>query len=93
MRDFGEYLRAYRDHVSTNVGWGKAFGLAFLWVAGMFVPLGARAIVQLPDWLAITWMIGWAFGGYIFAPYGMWKHSRAQIAKSNQPDRQLGGPG
>jgi hypothetical protein len=24
---------------------------------------------------------------YIFAPYGMWKHHRTQIASEGQPDR------
>ena len=88
MKNLGEYLRAYWTYVSTNVGWGKALGLALLWLAGMFVPLGARTLVQLPDWLAITWMVGWALLGYVFAPYGMWKHHRAQIASLNQPDRK-----
>ena len=88
MQKLGEYLRAYWTYVSTNVGWGKALGLALLWLAGMFVPLGARTLVQLPDWLAITWMVGWALLGYVFAPYGMWKHHRAQIASLNQPDRK-----
>jgi hypothetical protein len=84
MRDLGEYLRAYWAYVSTNVGWGKALGL--VWVAGMFVPLGAKTFVQLPDWVPMTWMIGWAILGYIFAPYGMWKQHRAQLAKRDQPD-------
>ena len=85
MRDFGEYLRAYWAHVLTS-GWLKALGLLLAWVAGMFVPVGARTFVQLPDWLAVTWMIGWAILGYVLAPYGMWKQQRAQIAKSGQPD-------
>jgi hypothetical protein len=38
----------------------------------------------LPNWVAVTWMIVWAFLGYIFAPYGMWKHHRNQIANSSQ---------
>ena len=84
MRDFGEYLRAYWAYVSTNLGWGKAF--AIVWLAGMFVPLGTKTLVELPDWVAITWMVGWALLGYIFAPYGMWKQHRAQIASLNKPD-------
>jgi hypothetical protein len=44
--------------------------------------------MEFPSWVAITWMIGWAFLGYIFAPYGMWKHQRTQIADLNQPDRK-----
>jgi hypothetical protein len=88
MQDLGEYLRAYWTYVSTNVGWSKALSFALLWLAGMFVPLGARTLVQLPDWLAITWMVGWALLGYVFAPYGMWKHHRAQITSLNQPDRK-----
>jgi hypothetical protein len=87
MRDLGEYLRAYWAYVLTS-GWGKALAFVLLWVAGMFVPLGARTLVQLPDWAAVTWMIGWAVFGYIFAPYGMWKQHRAQVPKSNQPDRE-----
>jgi len=54
----------------------------------MFAPLWAKALVQLPNWMAITWMIGWALLGYVFAPYGMWKHHRNQIPKSRQPDRK-----
>ena len=88
MRDFGEYLRAYRAYVSANLGWGKALMVALVWLAGMFAPLGLRAIVQLPNWIAITWMISCALLGYVFAPYGMWKHHRAQIASLNQPDQK-----
>jgi hypothetical protein len=36
-------------------------------------------LVQFPNWVAITWMIGWALLGYIFAPYGMWKAQRKKI--------------
>ena len=88
MRDLGEYLRAYWAYVSTNLGWGKALRFALLWLAGMFLPLGVRTYVTLPDWLAITWMVGWASLGYVFAPYGMWKHHRAQVASSTPPDRK-----
>jgi hypothetical protein len=88
MRDFGEYLRAYRAYVATNLGWGKALWVALVWLAGMFAPLGITMFVQLPNWLAVTWMIVWALLGYIFAPYGMWKHHRAQIARLSQPDRK-----
>ena len=88
MRDFIEYLRAYRAYVSTNLGWGKALKFALVWLVGMFVPLGAKTLVQLPEWAAISWMVGWATLGYIFAPYGMWKQHRAQIAGLTQPDRK-----
>ena len=88
MRDFGEYLRAYRAYVSANLGWGKALTVALVWLAGMFAPLAAKTLVELPNWLAITWMIGWALLGYIFAPYGMWKHHRAEIASPGQRDRK-----
>ena len=88
MRDFGEYLRAYRAYVATNLGWGKTLMVALVWLAGMFAPLVAKAFVQLPNWIAITWMIGWALLGYIFAPYGMWKHHRTQIASLGQRDRK-----
>jgi hypothetical protein len=38
--------------------------------------------------MAMTWMIVWAVLGYIFAPYGMWKHHRAQTANVSQPDQK-----
>jgi hypothetical protein len=79
MRDIREYLRAYRAYVSASMG-------ALVWLAGMFAPLWTKALVQLPTWVAVTWMIGWALLGYIFAPYGMWKHHRAQITSSSHPD-------
>jgi hypothetical protein len=84
MRDFGEYLRAYRAYVSANLGWRKALLVAIGWLAGMFAPLWAKTLVQLPNWVAIAWMIGWALFGYIFAPYGMWKHHRTQIARLSE---------
>jgi hypothetical protein len=86
MHDFRDYLRAYWKHVRTR-GLIKAAGFVLVWVAGMFVPAGARSFVQLPDWLAYAWMIGWAIGGYVVAPYGMWKHQRAEVARSGSPDR------
>jgi hypothetical protein len=52
MRDFGEYLRAYWDYVSTSVGLGKALAVALMWVAGIFIPLGAKtffAVAKLVD--------------------------------------------
>ena len=88
MRDVGEYLRAYRAYVATKVGWGKALAVALVWLAGMFAPVWARTFVALPNWLAMTWMVGWWLLSYIFAPYGMWKHHRAQMASSSQPDRK-----
>ena len=78
MRDLADYLRAYRDYLSANRGWRKALIGALAWLAGMFAPMWVKALVQLPDWVPITWMIGWALLGYIFAPYGMWKHRRTQ---------------
>ena len=90
MRDFGEYLRAYWAYVSTNLGWGKALMVALVWLAGMFAPLGAKTLVQLPNWVAITWMIGWALLGYIFAPYGMWKEQCPLWVKSRQCAAQKG---
>jgi hypothetical protein len=88
MRDFGEYLLAYRAYVSANLDCFRALVGAFVWLAGMLIPLWAKAFVQLPNWLAITWMVGWALLGYVFAPYGMWKHQRAQILGSGHPDRK-----
>ena len=88
MRDIPEYLRAYRTYVAANLGWGKAIMVALGWIAGMFVPLATSTFVPLPIWLGITWMVGWGLLGYVFAPYGMWKHHRAQTANSSQPDRK-----
>jgi hypothetical protein len=86
MRNFGEYLRAYRDYVLANLGWRKALMVTLVWLAGMLVPIWARTLVELPNWVAMMWMICWALLGYVFAPYGMWKHHRTQIAASSQLD-------
>jgi hypothetical protein len=67
MRDLGEYLQAYRGYLLANVGWRKSLS-ALAWLASMFMPLWAKKFVQLPYWLAITWMILWAMLGYIFVP-------------------------
>jgi len=88
MRDFGEYSRAYWAYVLANLGWGKALSVALVWLAGMFAPLVAKTLLELPNWMAMTWMIVWAVLGYIFAPYGMWKHHRAQTANVSQPDQK-----
>jgi hypothetical protein len=88
MHDLGEYLRAYRGFVLANLGWRKALTSVLVWLAGMFVPLWAKTFVQWPSWLAITWMVVWAMLGYIFAPYGMWKHHRTQIPSAGWPDRK-----
>ena len=88
MGDIGEYLRAYAAYVSANLGWRRALRFALLWLAGMFVPLGVRTWVQIPEWLAIAWMIIWASLGYVFAPYGLWKHQRAKTVSERQPDRK-----
>jgi hypothetical protein len=88
MRDIREYLRAYLAYISANLGWGKALRFAIMWLAGMFAPIAAKTFVQLPNWLMITWMICWALLGYIFAPYGMWKHHRAQIMSSSPSDQK-----
>ncbi len=79
MRDVPEYLRAYRAYVAGNLGWRKALTGALVWLAAMFAPVWAKTFVQLPSWLMIAWMIVWALLGYVFAPYGMWKHHRAQL--------------
>jgi len=88
MRDFAEYLRAYRAYVATSLGWGKALRLGLGWLAGLFVPLVAKTLVQVPDWAPITWMIGWSLFGYILAPYGLWKHNRAEVARLSRPERR-----
>jgi hypothetical protein len=69
-------------YLSTNIGWGKALRLG-MWLAGMFVPLGAKTLVQFPDWLAITRMVGWAMVSCVLTPFGMWKHYREQSLKSS----------
>jgi len=51
--------------------------LGLVWLVGMFAPLGAKTfVVDLPNSVAIPWMIVWAVIGYVFAPYGMWKALR-----------------
>src|SRR5262249_14751861 len=55
MRDFVEYLRAYRAYVSANLGWGKA--LRF--VAQTIIHVTATQFGNSSN----------AFLGYIFAPY------------------------
>jgi len=87
MRDFWEYLRVYRDYVLANLGLSKALSIALVWLAGMFAPLAAKTLLELPNWLPISWMVVWAILGYVFAPYGMWKHHRTQVASLKQPDR------
>ena len=88
MRDIGHYLRDYWAYCSTRRGCGRVLVLALVWLAGMFAPLGVGKLVELPYWLAISWMLGWAVLGYVFAPYGMWKHHRAQTANSGRPDQK-----
>ena len=75
MHDLRDYLRAYWAYFSRS-GWrGPLIGL--IWLAGMFAPLGAKTfVVDLPNSVAIPWMIVWAVIGYVFAPYGMWKALR-----------------
>ena len=88
MRDFGEYLRAYRAYLLANLGWRRALMGALVWLAGMLAPLWAKAFVQLPTWMATTWMISWALLSYIFAPYGMWKHHRTLSPSSRPQDHK-----
>jgi len=79
VQNFREYLRAYRTYVSANLGWRKALLMTFGGVAGIFAPLIISTyFFELPRWLAFGWMAGWSVFGYVFAPYGMWKHHRAQ---------------
>ena len=88
VREFREYLRAYRAYVSANLGWGRAVMAASLWLAAMFAPLGLRVIVELPTWIAIAWMGGCALLSYVVAPFGMWRHQRTQIKSSSRPDEK-----
>ena len=82
MRDFVEYLRAYRAYVSANPGWSKALRFALVWLAGMFAPLASKTLLELPNWVAVTWMIVWAFLGYIFC--ALWN-----VETSPQTDCEL----
>jgi hypothetical protein len=88
MRDIGHYLQDYWAYCSSRRGCGRALVLALVWLAGMFAPLGIRTLMELPNWLAISWMLGWAVLGYVLAPYGMWKHHRAQTASPSRLDRK-----
>jgi hypothetical protein len=47
--------------------WGKVLRFARVWLAGMLIPLGLGAFVQLPELFAILWMVSWASLGYVFA--------------------------
>jgi hypothetical protein len=85
MRDLREYLVAYRAYLSANLGWRRALLGAVLWLAGMSAPLWTKTLVHLPNWMAMSWMIGWGSLSYIFAPYGMWKHHRNLTQKSHLP--------
>jgi hypothetical protein len=51
----------------------------------MSAPLWTKTLVHLPNWMAMSWMIGWGSLSYIFAPYGMWKHHRNLTQKSHLP--------
>ena len=79
LSDLRDYLREYWRHASQSFG-RKAF-IACLWFAGMFIPVGLKTVVDLPQWAAVTWMISWAGVGYLFAPFGMWKTQRKKIAE------------
>src|SRR5215831_17861300 len=76
-------IRRYLGYIFSSL-----LSVALVWLAGMFAPLVAKTLFELPNWVAMTWMIIWALLGYIFAPYGMWKHHRAQIASPGQRDRK-----
>jgi hypothetical protein len=78
VQDLVEYLRAYRDYISANLGWVAVARLVAIWLVGMCIPLALKALSTLPNWAASVWMIVWALLGYVFAPYGLWKHQRAR---------------
>jgi hypothetical protein len=82
VQDLPEYFKAYLAYISANLGWGTALRLAVVWTIGMCVPLAGRMLVSLPTWAAGIWMIVWALLGYVFGPYGMWKHQRARELKA-----------
>ena len=76
MHDLRDYMRAYWAYFSRS-GWRGPLMRGLIWLAGMFAPLGAKTfVVDLPNSVAIPWMIVWAVIGYVFAPYGMWKALR-----------------
>ena len=79
LRDLRDYLREYWGHASQS--FGRKVLMACLWFAGMFIPLGLKTIVELPQRAAVTWMIGWAAVGYLFAPFGLWKTQRKKITE------------
>jgi hypothetical protein len=76
MRDLADYLRDYRAYISATLGWGAVMKLGAVWLAGMCIPLAVKTWVPLPTWGAAIWMIAWALLGYVFGPYGLWKHQR-----------------
>jgi hypothetical protein len=65
---------------------GQSDEAALLWLAGLLIPFIAKTLelVTLPTWVAIAWMAAWALLGYVIAPYGMWKHQRAQNVSLNR---------
>jgi uncharacterized BrkB/YihY/UPF0761 family membrane protein len=84
LSDLRDYLREYWRHASRSFG-RKAL-MASIWFVGMFAPLGLKTIISLPQWAAVTWMIGWAGLGYLFAPFGMWKAQRKKIEEMQNRD-------
>jgi len=47
-----------------------------------------RSSATTRTWIAIAWMVGCALVSYVVAPFGMWRHQRAQIESSNRPDEK-----
>lgn len=88
MQDLVEYLQAYRNYISANLGWASLARLAVVWLAGMCIPLAVKTWVPLPTWGAAIWMIAWALLGYVFGPYGLWKHQRGRNPNSRGTDRE-----
>ena len=86
MRDLHEYLRAYWAYVSTGLGLIRALAIVLVWLAGMFAPMGIRTVVEFPNWIGLTWMLGYSLLSIVFAPYGMWKQQRAQMLKPKPTD-------
>jgi hypothetical protein len=60
MRDFGEYLRAYRAYVSTNLGWRKALMVALVGIVSR-----ANLVDEIEMGISA---VHWAVGGPT-APY------------------------
>ena len=51
-------------------------------------PVGFLVVLTVATPFAIAWMVGCALLSYVIAPFGMWRHQRAQIESSSRPDEK-----